>query len=64
MIHSFFGAFAASFFLAIIKDSDAFFSYPARIETLFVVFSVLTFNPARGVDRFFAVFSAFAKSLA
>jgi hypothetical protein len=63
IVHSFFGTVAAFFSLAITRDSDAFFNYPAKIETLFIAFLTSTFNPARAVDRFSAVSSAFAKSL-
>jgi hypothetical protein len=63
MVHSFFNAVITFFFIAITRDKDAFFNYPAKIETLSVVFLILMFNPARIVDRFFVVFSIFAKSL-
>jgi hypothetical protein len=63
MVHSFLGIVTISFFLAITRDSDAFFSYSAKIEALFIAFSISTLNPARTVDRFSAVFSASAKSL-
>jgi hypothetical protein len=63
IIHSLFGAIIASFSLAIIRDSDASSSCPARIETLSVVSPALTLSPARAVDRFSAVFSASARSL-
>jgi hypothetical protein len=62
-VHSFFNAIAASSSLIIIRDNDVSSSCPARIEALSVAFPVLTFSPARAIDRFFAVFSASAKSL-
>ena len=62
MVHSFFGATVISFSLIIIKDSDTSFSCPAKIEAFFVVSPISTLNPARAIDRFFAVLSAFAKS--
>jgi hypothetical protein len=62
MVYPIFGAITASFFLAIIRDKDTFSSYPARIEALFIVFLVFIFISAKAVDRFSAVFSAFAKS--
>jgi hypothetical protein len=63
MVYLFFNIITVFFFLAIIRDSDVFFNCPVRIEVLFVVFSVSTLNPARAIDKFFAVFSASAKSL-
>jgi hypothetical protein len=63
MVHSFLSTIITSFSLAIIRDSDAFFNYSAKIEAFFIVFLASTLNPAKTVDRFFAVFSAFAKSL-
>ena len=50
--------------LVITKDRDVFFSYPVRIETLSIAFPVFMLNSARAVDRFSAVFSVSAKSLA
>jgi hypothetical protein len=64
MVHLTFGVIAASFSLAIIKDRDVFFNYPARIEALSVAFPISMLNLARAVDRFFAVLSASVKSLA
>jgi hypothetical protein len=61
-MHSFLSAITASFFLAIIRDSDAFSNCPARIEALSVAFPVSTLNPAKAVDKFSAVLSASAKS--
>jgi hypothetical protein len=61
-VYSFFDTIIASFSLAITRDSDVFFSCPAKIETLFIAFLALTLSPARAVDRFSAVFSTFAKS--
>jgi hypothetical protein len=63
-MYSFFNVIIASSFLNIIKDKDAFSSCPAKIATLFITFLVSTFSPAKAVDRFFIVLSAFAKSLA
>jgi hypothetical protein len=63
MVYSFFGAIVISFSLTIIRDSDIFISYPARIEAFFIIFPASTFSPVRAVDRFFVVFSAFTKSL-
>jgi hypothetical protein len=63
IIYSFFGVITAFSFLIIIRDKDTFFSCPARIEVLFVTFPALTFSSVRAIDRFFAVFSAFAKFL-
>jgi hypothetical protein len=62
-MYLFFNAIIASSFLIITRNSDVFSSYPARIETLSIAFLALTLNPARTVDRFFTVLSAFAKSL-
>jgi hypothetical protein len=63
-MYSFFNAFIASSFLSIIRNKDASFNCPAKIETLFIIFPASTLNPARAVDRFFTIFSASAKSLA
>jgi hypothetical protein len=63
MVYSLFSAIIAFFFPAIAKDKDIFFSYLVSIEALSVVSPALMFNPARIVNRFSAVFSAFAKSL-
>jgi hypothetical protein len=62
-MHSFFGATAVSFSLAITRDSDTSSSCPARIEAFSVVFPISTLSPVRIVDRFSAVLSASAKSL-
>jgi hypothetical protein len=62
MVHLIFNIITAFSSLAIIRDKDAFFSCPAKIETLSVVFPVFMLIPVRAVDRFFAVFSAFARS--
>jgi hypothetical protein len=64
MVHSFFNTIAVFFSLAITRDSDISFNCPVRIEALSVAFPVSTFNPARAIDRFSAVLSASAKSLA
>ena len=63
IIYSFSGAIIAFFSLIITRNSDAFFSCPARIETPFIVFLISTFSSAKAIDRFSAVFSASAKSL-
>jgi hypothetical protein len=62
MVYLFFSATVVFFSLAIIRDSDAFSSCPARIEALSVVFLISTLSPVKAVDRFSAVFSTFAKS--
>jgi hypothetical protein len=64
MVYSIFDTIAVSFSLTITKNRDIFFSCPAKIETFSVAFLVFIFNSARAVDRFSAVLSAFAKSLA
>ena len=61
-MYLFFGAIIASFSLIIIRDSDVSFSCPAKIEALSITFPASTLNPARAIDRFFAVLSASAKS--
>ena len=63
MVHSFFGAIITFFSLTIIRDSDAFFSCSAKIETLFIVSLISIFSSAKTIDRFSAVLSASAKSL-
>jgi hypothetical protein len=63
MVHSFFGVTVIPFFLIIIRDSDISFNCPARIEALFIAFSVSIFSPAKAVDRFSVILSAFVKSL-
>jgi hypothetical protein len=63
MIYLIFDIIAASSSLAITRDKDAFFSCPARIETLFVVFPVFMLISVKAVDRFSAVLSASAKFL-
>jgi hypothetical protein len=63
MVYSFFGVIIAFFSLAIIRDSDVFFSYPARIEARFVAFLASTLSSVRAIDRFSAALSASAKSL-
>jgi hypothetical protein len=52
-MHLFFSVIIASFFLAIIRDNDVFFSCPANIEIFFIAFSVFMLNPVKAVDRFF-----------
>jgi hypothetical protein len=63
IIYLFFNVITASSSLIIIRDKDIFSNCPAKIETLSVIFPVLTFSPARAVDRFSAILSASAKSL-
>ena len=63
IIYSFFGAIIASFFLAIVRDSDASFNCPARIKTFSIIFPASIFSSVRAIDRFFAALSASAKSL-
>jgi hypothetical protein len=63
MVYLILGAIIASFFLIITRDKDTFSSYPIRIETLSVAFSVFRLISARAVDRFSAVYSASVKSL-
>jgi hypothetical protein len=63
MIYSLFGATVIPFSPVIIRDKDISFSYLASIEALSVVLSIFMLNPARAVDRFFAVLSTFVKSL-
>jgi hypothetical protein len=63
IMHSFLGTAVISFSLAIIRDSDAFFNCPARIETLSIAFSTSTLSPVRAVDRFSTVLSVSVKSL-
>jgi hypothetical protein len=62
MIYLIFDAIAASFFLVITKDRDAFSNCPARIETLFIIFPASRLIPAKAVARFSAVCSASARS--
>jgi hypothetical protein len=62
-MYSFLGTIIASFFLAIIRNSDVFSSYSAKIEAFFIVSPASTLSPAKAVDRFFAVLSVSAKSL-
>jgi hypothetical protein len=62
-MYSTFNIIAASFSLAIIKDRDTFFSYPAKIETLSIIFSISRLISAKTVDRFLTVLSASARSL-
>jgi hypothetical protein len=63
MVYLILSAIAASSSLAIIRDRNAFFNYPARIETLFIAFPIFMLTLARAIDRFSAVFSTSAKSL-
>jgi hypothetical protein len=62
MIYLIFGTIAASSSLTIIKDKDISFSYPAKIEAFSVVSPISILILAKAIDRFFAVFSASAKS--
>jgi hypothetical protein len=62
-MYSFSVAFIASSSLGSIRDRDTFFNYPVKIEALSITFPVSTFSPVKTADRFFAVLSAFAKSL-
>jgi hypothetical protein len=62
MVHLILSIIIASSSLIIIKDRNASFSYPAKIEALSIVFSASMFIPARAVDRFSAVLSASARS--
>jgi hypothetical protein len=62
MVYPIFSAFAISSFLIIIKNRNISFNCPAKIEIFSVAFSAFMLIPARAVDRFFAVFSAFARS--
>ena len=63
MVYLIFSIIVASFSLAIIRDRDTFFNYLVRIEIFSVVSLIFMLIPARAVNRFFAVFLAFAKSL-
>jgi hypothetical protein len=63
MVHSFLSATVVPSSLAITRDSDAFSSYPARIEALSIASPASTLSPARAIDKFSAVLSASAKSL-
>jgi hypothetical protein len=63
IVHSFFSIITISSFLVIIRDSDTFFSCPARIEAFSIVSLALTLSSARAVNRFFTVLSVSAKSL-
>jgi hypothetical protein len=62
-MYSFFNVIIAFFFLSIIRDKDVFFNYPIRIKALSITFPASIFSPVKAVDRFSAIFSAFAKSL-
>ena len=64
MVYSLLNALVISFFFNNIKEKDAFFSCPAKIEALSVISLASTFSPVRAADRFFAIFSAFFRSLA
>jgi hypothetical protein len=64
IMHSFLNTITIFSSLTIIRDSDVFSSYPAKIETLSIVSPTSTLNPAKTIDRFSAVLSASAKSLA
>jgi hypothetical protein len=62
MIYSFFDAIVIFSFPTIIRDKDISSSCSISIKALSVVSPAFIFNPARAVDRFFAVFSVSAKS--
>jgi hypothetical protein len=62
MVYLIFSIIAVSSSLAITRNRDTFFSYSAKIEAFFVAFLVFMLIPARAVDRFSAVLSAFIKS--
>jgi hypothetical protein len=62
MVYLIFDIITAFSSLAITKDRDVSSSYLAKIEIFSVAFSAFMLIPARAVDRFFAVFSAFARS--
>jgi hypothetical protein len=62
MIYLIFDIIAASFFLAIIKDRDAFSSCPARIKAFSIVFPAFRLIPAKAVNRFSAVYFVSARS--
>jgi hypothetical protein len=53
----------ASSSLTITSDKNISSSCPAKIEALFIAFPVFRLSLAKAVDRFFAVFSTFTKSL-
>jgi hypothetical protein len=55
---------AASSSLTIIKDRDISFNYPIRIEAFFIAFPAFMLIPVKAVNRFSAVLSISAKSLA
>jgi hypothetical protein len=63
MVYSLLGTIIAFFSLTIIRDKDAFSNCSAKIKALSIAFSALILNPARAVDRYFAVLSVSAKSL-
>jgi hypothetical protein len=63
MVHSFFSAIIAFSSPAIIRDKDASFNYLTNIKVFSVAFLAFMLISAKAIDRFFAVLSAFAKSL-
>jgi hypothetical protein len=62
-MYSFFNTIITFFFLVIIRDSNVFSNCSVKIEVFSIAFLASTLSPARVIDRFFAVFSASAKSL-
>jgi hypothetical protein len=63
MTYPIFNAMIAFSSLTITKDRNIFSSCPARIETLSIVSPASMLNPAKAINRFFAVRSASARSL-
>jgi hypothetical protein len=61
MVHLTFNIITAFFFLAITRDRDAFFNYPAKIEVFSVVFPAFRLTLTRAVNRFSAVLSVSVK---
>jgi hypothetical protein len=62
-MHPILSAIATSFFLAIIRNRDAFSNYSVKIKALSVAFPAFKLISVKIIDRFSAVFSASAKSL-
>jgi hypothetical protein len=62
MIYPIFNVIITSSSLAIIKDRDIFFNYPAKIEILSVTFPAFILNLAKAIDRFSAVCLTFIRS--
>jgi hypothetical protein len=63
IIYPILNAIAASCSLIIIKNRDISFNCSANIEALSITFPAFMLNPARAIDRFSAVYSAFTRSL-